>query len=83
MITKADEPQPQINGMAVHHSVTFERICEAVEARRTSLDDPGFCILCGADAYAVEPDAEGYECEVCEAPGVYGAEELLIHLAPI
>lgn len=38
----------------------------------------GFCLACGEEAYGVEPDARGYECESCGQPRVYGAEELLI-----
>jgi hypothetical protein len=38
----------------------------------------GACIACGSDAWGVEPDARGYECECCGAMKVYGLEELLI-----
>jgi hypothetical protein len=50
----------------------------AAERQQTDLDDPGFCIACGADAEGVEPDARQYECEACGAHAVYGAEELLL-----
>ena len=66
--------------MKMHPSVTPERVTEAVERARLSLDNPGFCIRCGADAEGVEPDARKYECESCGEFGVYGAEELLIRL---
>jgi hypothetical protein len=72
-----------INGLRVHESVTLERICEAVESYRVTLDNPGICILCGVDVDGVEPDAEKYDCENCTFPAVYGAEQLLIYLAPI
>lgn len=64
--------------MKIHQSITDERISEACEAHLTSLEDPGFCVECGADADGVEPDARGYECEECGAAAVYGAEELAI-----
>ena len=67
--------------MKVHSNVTVDRVVEAVESAQASLDNPGFCIVCGADAEGVEPDARKYECEACGEPGVYGAEELLMHLA--
>ena len=67
--------------MRMHNSITEDRIMEAVESAFTSLDNPGFCIACGADADGVEPDACGYICEACEAPAVYGAEELMLMLA--
>jgi hypothetical protein len=38
----------------------------------------GLCIACGAEASGVEPDARRYVCDACEAPKVYGLEELLI-----
>jgi len=38
----------------------------------------GACIACGEEAYGVEPDARGYECEECGAAKVYGAEELIM-----
>ena len=67
--------------MRIHKSVTIERVSNAVEAAYTSLDNPGFCIYCGADADGCEPDARRYECEDCGENGVYGAEELLLQLA--
>ena len=51
---------------------TLEQIESAME------DQGGFCIACGAEAYGVEPDARGYECEDCGARKVYGAEELAL-----
>lgn len=62
--------------MKIHHSITAERIQSALLCQ--GLDSPGFCVFCGAEAQDVEPDAREYECEACEEPGVYGAEELLI-----
>lgn len=63
--------------MKLHPSLTPEIICAAVERRNTSLDNPGFCIACGAEADNCEPDAEAYECEECGESTVYGAEELM------
>ena len=60
----------------VHHSVTSERIIELCQED----DNAGLCLDCGEEAYGVEPDARGYECESCGAKRVYGAEELLITL---
>jgi hypothetical protein len=67
-----------IDGVETHPSITAERIVAAVEASRRTLDNPGICICCGADAEGVEPDARQYECESCGESGVYGAEELLL-----
>lgn len=64
--------------MSIHPSITAERIAAACERRNTTLDNPGFCIACGADADGCEPDAREYECEECGENKVYGAEELLM-----
>jgi hypothetical protein len=69
-----------IDGINAHQSVTEDRIVAAVEATRRSLENPGICLCCGADAEGVEPDARKYECESCGEPGVYGAEELLLSI---
>ena len=66
--------------MKLHESITPERVMEAVERSQTSLDNPGFCVACGAEAEGVEPDARRYECEACREPGVFGADELLFRL---
>ncbi len=64
--------------MKLHPSITLERVMEACEDRDTSLDNPGFCIACGADHDGCEPDARNYECEECGAFKVFGAEEILL-----
>lgn len=64
-----------------HRAVSDEAILEAVERHNTTLDDPGFCLACGAEASGVEPDARRLACESCGERQVYGAEELLIHVA--
>ena len=69
-----------IDGIKAHASVTEDRINAAVEATRGSLENPGICICCGADANGVEPDARNYECESCGESGVFGAEELLLSI---
>ena len=39
----------------------------------------GLCLACGAwSCGGVEPDAEGYTCEVCDARAVIGAEDALM-----
>ena len=67
--------------MRIHKSITPDRVIDAVERHQTSLDNPGFCIRCGGDAEGVEPDARHCTCEACGQPGVFGAEELLLHMA--
>jgi hypothetical protein len=54
---------------------------KAVMAAIESGEYMGFCLACGAEAYGVEPDAREYECEICSAHKVYGAEELLMMMA--
>ena len=67
--------------MKIHPSITEERIVEACERRATTLDDPGFCLICGNEQGGCEPDARRCECEACGERQVYGAEELLIRIA--
>lgn len=47
----------------------------------SSLDNPGFCLMCGNEAGGCEPDAREYRCEACDAGQVFGAEELLMVIA--
>jgi hypothetical protein len=63
--------------MKLHPSITAGRVCDAVERRMTTLDNPGFCIACGEEADGCEPDARRYKCEACGERAVYGADELL------
>jgi len=64
--------------MKIHPKITLDLIIEAVERD----DMEGFCIACGATAEDnCEPDAREYECHSCGEFKVYGAAELLFHLA--
>ena len=65
-----------------HASLTDDAILHAAERRMFDLDNPGFCIVCGCEHEGCEPDARNYKCESCGADAVFGAEELLIHIAP-
>ena len=64
--------------MKIHESVTEDRVFEMVKAEMIGTDNPGICLKCGEDAEGVEPDARRYTCEVCEAPYVYGAAEIMM-----
>ncbi|KKM79203.1 hypothetical protein LCGC14_1352210 [marine sediment metagenome] len=61
-----------------HKSITLDRVLAAVEASTFGLENAGFCLACGEDADGVEPDAEKYSCECCDASAVYGAEQCLL-----
>ena len=63
-----------------HSSLTDDVIAEAVERRMRSLDNPGFCVVCGLENGGCEPDARGYPCEGCGEKAVYGADELLLRI---
>ncbi|HZU91408.1 MAG TPA: hypothetical protein VE993_19305 [Stellaceae bacterium] len=65
----------------IHPSITVERVAEAVERELATLDNPGFCLACGAEAEGVEPDAEQFTCESCGEAAVYGAAEILVAIA--
>lgn len=45
-------------------------------------DNIGFCKFCGDMAFGIEPDAQNYMCESCGKHQVFGAEQLLIEMAP-
>jgi hypothetical protein len=63
--------------MQMPNKITQEQIIDAVKRSMFGMDNPGFCIKCGAEVEGVEPDAEKYECECCGENGVYGAEQLM------
>ena len=60
------------------YPITQERIEEACAESLYGTEHPGFCLKCGADHDACEPDAEGYECYECGADAVVGAETALM-----
>lgn len=64
-----------------HKSLTDDVIMDSCERHAMTLDNPGFCLLCGNEASGVEPDAENYQCESCGAEQVFGADQLLIVIA--
>lgn len=61
----------------MHKSITQERVVAAVERQMTTLDNPGFCKMCGHEQDGCEPDARKYRCESCDEKAVFGASELL------
>lgn len=76
-MTSKDKFKMRTAMRALHASVTAERVAAAVEREMVSLDNPGFCLACGADADECEPDARNYECEECGERRVFGAQECL------
>lgn len=38
----------------------------------------GYCLACGEQNENIEPDARKYNCQCCNAPKVYGCEELML-----
>lgn len=67
--------------MKMHKSINVHRVMRAVESRMHTLANPGFCVECGKSSNECEPDARNYKCEHCGKKAVFGAEELLMHLA--
>ena len=62
----------------LHESITQDHIADLIDRAETTLDSPGLCVACGADAEAVEPDAAKYICDCCDRPAVYGVELIAI-----
>lgn len=56
--------------------ITKSRVVALVQAD----DCQGICCACGQGADCVEPDAEGYTCEACGEPAVFGSETLFFEL---
>ena len=54
------------------------RTLEEYEIMCSDGDQGGWCLACGTEAYGIEPDARGYECESCKKHQVYAAEEWLL-----
>lgn len=61
--------------------VTLRRVEAAVKRSMAGLDNPGFCIKCGAEADGCEPDMRNGKCAVCGEFKVFGAEELLMMMS--
>ena len=57
----------------VRQAITIERVVEMCERDEYE----GICLACGEDAFDIEPDARGYECESCGKEKVFGCQELL------
>jgi hypothetical protein len=58
-----------------------DEVIEACKRRDTSLDNPDFCISCGAERDGCEPDARNYPCDECGQRTVFGAEEIVMMVA--
>tara|TARA_R100000808_G_scaffold2906_1_gene10844 strand:+ start:595 stop:792 length:198 start_codon:yes stop_codon:yes gene_type:complete len=56
------------------------QVIAAAENSMFGMSSTGICKSCGEEQEGCEPDAQGYECESCGAPAVYGAAELLFEL---
>jgi hypothetical protein len=68
---------PSSTTAGLPHGLTLARLVEAVERD----EDVGFCLACGAERDGVEPDAEGYPCEVCGEADVEGAQQIVMRFA--
>jgi len=55
-----------------------EMLTKAKGALESGQDITGFCFECGYEQDGVEPDAEGYACEECGCPEVFGAEQIVL-----
>jgi hypothetical protein len=51
---------------------------EQLEQSQFSLDNPGYCLACGAEYNDCDPDTRKRECEECGERKVYGLEQLVM-----
>ena len=63
--------------MKINGVLELKEVLVACEDARYS----GYCLKCGHETDGVEPDAREYVCDVCDAPKVYGAEEIILMYA--
>ena len=54
--------------------INFDELEAAVESNSYL----GYCLVCGAEHYFVDPNARNDKCEECGERMVFGAEEILI-----
>ena len=58
-----------------------DTIIELAQAAMFGDENPGLCILCGAERDGCEPDARWYPCDNCGASeSVFGASELTLYI---
>lgn len=62
-------------------NITADLSIDEVFTAAQADDYIGFCIHCGAEEYGVEPDARDYDRGCCPESSVYGAMEILFHIA--
>lgn len=74
------DPHKQLKIALETGILSEDEILEACESQHTGLENPGFCLVCGAYQDGCEPDAEFYECDDCGEKSVFGAEQLLFYL---
>ena len=60
------------SGKIVGKRFSLARLEEAMR------DYHGFCLACGCEHEAIDPDGRKYECERCKNKLVFGAEEIVM-----
>lgn len=61
--------------------IDLDTLLAAVESEAFGLENPGFCLSCGAERDGCEPDAREYPCDECGKRAVFGAAEVLLYVA--
>ena len=62
----------------VPDNLTLEVVEAAVKSQMFGLENPGFCMACGAEHDHCEPDASGYKCYSCGENKVEGAQNVFM-----
>jgi hypothetical protein len=64
--------------MSLPECLSFDDVMAAAEEQMFGTGNDGFCLNCGAEHDACEPDMRNAECERCGDHAVFGASEIML-----
>jgi hypothetical protein len=73
----------KFNAREAASKIDLDELMQAVRTSMFGTEYVSYCLGCGAQHFSgYEPDTRGGECESCGESKVYGAEEVLLMVAP-